>query len=137
MAECNIAGNGGLERLRELTARLPDLTVLSGGAIEYGIQGGTAYGTGLYNVKDVAVQKLFMEKGTTFPEHAHDEFEFCVIYKGRLSVEKEGEKCELGIADFMAFDPGVVHSATALEDTSLILITVPSGKGYPNGWRKL
>ena len=107
--------------------------------------GGTFIGFGLHKEKAVAVQRVFMSKGTEIPEHQHPEHEYCLVYKGSFKIkrgeasparmggehtyEKEGI---LGVGDGVYFQPEEPHSGEMLEDTWIISTTIPASMEYPD-----
>ena len=141
-----------LKKLKILTPTLDSLVikpVINQGTniIEYEcVDGGTAFGIGLHKEPAVAVQRVFMSKGTKFPVHSHNEHEYVLVYKGRVKVIRDGNtpaKMEkghstdkegiLGVGDGVYFSPGEKHSGVILEDTWMISTTIPAGEGYPDG----
>ena len=125
----------GLDKLEILTNNLPSLVKEeSEGYVEYKVGKGTSLGFNLYNNGDIAIQRAFLTKGTTFPTHVHEnEIEILIIYKGsgklitikEEKIFKSGETCRV--------EKGVPHSWEMLEDSWLIGITIPAGEGYPDG----
>ena len=78
-----------LKKLKELTPKLHELILpISDNPgehiIEYKCAEGTAIAFGLYKEEDVGVQRVFMSKGTKFPEHNHEEHEYILVYKGKV-----------------------------------------------------
>lgn len=131
-----------IETLRELTKVLPQVPALVDmihnpgnvrSYVEYEVEDGTSIGFGLLNQKEVAVQKLFLSKGTNFPSHKHDEEkEIGIVFQGKLSVTINGESRILGVGDVVQFDKNCCHSGKAIEDTWLIAVSIPRIEGYPN-----
>ena len=127
-----------LVRLRKLTEELPTLLDFvereNGNFIQYSpASDGTFLGFGLYKEKDVAVQKVFMSKGTEIAEHKHTETECGIIYKGKAKINYNGKESKLlEKGDSVIFKPNEPHSGIILEDTWMIFITVPAEEGYPD-----
>ena len=107
--------------------------------------GGTFIGFGLHKEEAVAVQRVFMSKGTRIPEHQHSENEYVLVYKGKLKVTREGDSPArmggkhtkektgiLGVGDGIYFQPGEKHGGMMLEDTWIICTTIPASKEYPD-----
>lgn len=130
--------NDNLKRLRLLTEHLSSLEEMvqsrTESTIEYNLDQGTALGFGLYNdsLERVNVQRVFMSKGTAFDEHFHPEHEWLIVYSGVMLLKYKDEEREMGIADWTYCQPNVPHSVQILEDTWIIAITVPAGRGYSN-----
>ena len=128
--------NGHLEKLRELTQEVKKLDSfvleVDQDVIEYDLEVGSSIGYGLFHIDDVAVQRNDMTKGTIFPEHKHEESEFMVVYRGKARYEFDGKEKIVTPGKFIYFIPNQPHACEALEDTSMIAITIPADKGYPN-----
>jgi len=135
-----------IKKLEEMIPKLDNLVVVNSPTVEYDVEKGTAFGINLFNIPEIAVQRVFMSKGTVFPEHKHDECEYVLVYKGSVKLHIEEDKPHicvsgksvsdktaiLGVADGFYVAPGVAHAGEALEDTWMMSIAIPSGKGYPD-----
>jgi hypothetical protein len=126
-------------KLRELTEKLPPMAsavvplvtlvqAIKSSIIEYAVRDGFCFGVGLWKSEDVAVQKAFASKGTTFPVHVHKEHEFIILIKG--SYRDNGS--EYRAPDVVHYHPDECHSPLFLEDCWMIAITIPPSEGYPN-----
>ena len=135
-----------IKKLEELIPLLSDITISNSPDVEYDVNNtGTALGFNLYNIPKVAVQRVFMSKGTIFPTHQHEENEYCLIYDGKFELDVEISKLPilikgtqsndriLGVGDGVFFSSGTPHGGKMLEDTWIISITIPAGGGYPDG----
>jgi len=126
-----------LEELKVLTekVKLIDFAVNSGNSnvMPYDFGNGMCVGVGLLKSDLVAVQQIFLAKGTTFPEHSHKSHELGIVYKGEVEVFCNSEKVTYGPGDFMYFPPGILHTGVALSDSEMIFITVPPDEAYPDG----
>ena len=130
-----------LDKLKELTEDLPAIPKLSDlvdvdnsakHSTIYKVDKGTSFGISLLSRAEVAVQELFVSKGTTFPEHVHeDEMEWGIIYKGEMLVNIDGKEESFKAGDCIAFNKGSIHSSLAIEDSWLIAIAIPKIDGYP------
>jgi quercetin dioxygenase-like cupin family protein len=126
-----------LEKLRELTAKLPPLetmTVQKGpGCVEYKVEHGTCHGVCLFNDGQIAVQQGNVTGGSVFPWHAHDTcVEIIIVYAGRMiCTNRIRGPVELSAGDSVFCPRGVEHMHEFLEDTSLIAITIPADPSYP------
>ena len=116
---------------------LPNLiNSINHGTITYNTSGtGSCFGTCIYNDGDVAIQRLFMEKGTIFSYHSHPCcIEWLVIKSGKLQIYYEdGHSIIIDplITNYIVFAKECGHKIVALEDTWMLGITIPAGKGYP------
>lgn len=123
-----------LKKLKELTPRLGQLTLGHNNPgknfIEYDVENGTCIGFGLHNEDAVAVQRTFMSKGTSFPEHSHEEWELFLVYHGHTKVKYNNTEVDLKKTEYLEFKPNEPHSAYACEDTWFIAVSIPSGEGF-------
>ncbi len=141
-------GSENLRRLKELTPRL-GMTNPGSDYIEYNTEdNGEFIGFGLFKIPTIAVQRVFMSKGTKIPEHAHPEREYCIVYKGKFELYNppsfgcliDGESTRdtgkdkkiFGPGDGAYFQPNELHGGTMLEDTWIISITIPASEVYPD-----
>ena len=101
--------------------------------IDYSTNGNTGkiLGFFLYNEPVVSVQRVFMEKGTKFPNHFHTSFEYGIVYSGSIEVTHGGEVRTYGVGECMAFPNNEEHKGVALEDVWIVFVAVPSAEGYP------
>ena len=90
-------------------------------------------GFGLYNISEVSVQVVHLDKGKKFPKHMHNSLEVGVVYKGKIEVNYKSTKKIKSVADIMVFRPNEAHSGIAIERCELIFISIPSDSGYPGG----
>lgn len=127
--------NDNLKKLEELTARLPNLVDAfgSGSIVVYKAEeGAQAIGISLWKEKAVAAQRCFMAAGSKLAIHCHDEeTEFLIVYRGHLMVTMDGKDIHLKPTDVLRIAPPDPHSATAMEDTWVLAVTVPAAEGYP------
>jgi len=136
----DILEKSNLPKIRELTEKLPSLVDLirqeNKKVTEYKMEenSGDFFGIGLYKTKEVAVQRVFMSKGSFVPLHAHPEAEVGIVYKGKIRVFEHNDRPEKIClpGDIMYFKQNEAHRGELLEDTWMIFITVPAGEGYPD-----
>ena len=126
--------DNNLEILKDITSKLPLLSNLiierSNKYIKYKNLGGFCDGTSLLNKNEIAIQDAFMPKGNVFPAHLHDVNEIVIVYEGSLEV-KTNKIIVMNKGDLIKFEPNTLHLMTALEDTYMIGITIPSSPNYP------
>lgn len=130
-----------LEELKDLTEKLPNLKELIKAEypnkVVYRVNGiGECTGENIFNDGDVAIQKAHMQKGTTFPFHAHErEVEIIIVFIGEIQVMyANGFNTKVSpdsASNIVIFIPEVEHQITALTDAWMVGITVPAEKGYP------
>jgi len=134
------------EHLKKLEEIIPRLKVKDEHNCEvtYESDGeGTFIGFGLHKEKGVAVQRVFMSKGTNIPEHQHSENEYALCYSGKFELITEGNnvmvngtKSEsphiLTPGDAAFFPPDTKHSAIILKDTWIVCVTIPASEEYPD-----
>jgi len=135
--------NPDLKKLQALAPRLLDEFCPPGhllnpdGFTNYDVKGeGTCFGLKSYFDGEglIASQRVFITKGTSFPEHRHEESELSVIYEGKVLFifgEDDEEQLLTPGSPPVFFPPDVKHRARALADSWLYCITVPADKGYP------
>ena len=121
-----------ITKLRAITAELPSLDTLverrGQTHIEYAVEDGFCVGTGLWESKNVVVQRNVMSKGSCFETHEHDQSEIIIIVSGTLKANEQ----IYSAGEIIRFEPNVPHSVYAIESTEMIAILIPWGKGYPN-----
>ena len=130
------------ERLAQMAESLPSLEEIrgmpvTGEVIEYECECGSCTGFYMYKRDGLggwAAQRARMEAGTRLKRHRQDEMEVLIVVYGRISVERGEGDCavELGPGQSQMFVAGQPHSVTALENTELVGITIPSSPGYPS-----
>jgi len=133
----NINNNDiNFKKLKEITDKLIPLENFikaDSKMIEYKIENGTSFGFGIWTEKDIAIQRSFMSKDSTFPMHVHSEREWLIVYKGCLIVTIDNKETSLGIGDGIQVPANTKHHVTAKEDSWLIGITIPANiGGYPD-----
>ena len=118
-----------LEKLRELTAKLSEITKFYG---DNAVYDNNTIGTNLYNDGTIAIQRAYMGKGTVLPKHHHpDSQEFLILVSGELKVDMGDFIKIINSSELAYIDAGVPHIVTAIQDSRIIGITVPSDGGYP------
>jgi len=133
-----IKDSKALKELRKLTeslTTLPEMIVHTHDCgIEYQPVGdGEITGYYLFNKPEVSVQRIFMSKGTKFPNHSHPSIEYGVVYKGEVELLVDGKVTISSSGDCIVFKPNQAHSGRALADCWVVFIAVPATEGYPNG----
>ena len=130
-----------LRRLEELTEQLPPTPSLTSfisekeinDYIDYDINTvGTFKAWGLFRNEKVAVGRAFMSKGSIFPQHQHTEAEILICESGFFSVTQNGIFKEYKPGECCRIPPNVIHSCNGIEDTWIVMITVPPSEGYPD-----
>jgi len=131
-----VEGKKHLDRLKELAVSVPDLTRLAiegpPGSIIYTTPEGPVTGWNIMNIPEIAIQRLYLPKGYTFPGHQHEEHEWVITYSGHWAIIfDDGERVEMKTGDGAHIAPHRSHHAKGIEDTWLIGVTIPSSRGYP------
>jgi len=139
-----------IEILKELTPKLGAFIIgrPQGDMIKYRPRDGEGdfIGFGLHKEPGVAVQRVFISRGTKVEAHNHKESEYIVVYSGCIRIKREpngsaivGEKhahdetVVLRSGDGVYFKPNERHCGVILEDAWIISITIPASEDYPNG----
>jgi len=124
-----------LKRLDEITHTLPQFaeTCQDPHTVPYVNHEGeeVARGFCLWNDGSYAVQRLFMEAGTEFEQHHHDEREWLLVISGEMTIELRGETHHLKRGDMLYCPPGVPHGGVSLTDSWTLWVSIPSAEGYP------
>jgi quercetin dioxygenase-like cupin family protein len=82
-----------------------------------------------YNAQLMLVRHRF-EKGWSGAMHSHPHHQLVYIVSGRVRVEAEGKRWELGAGDSVVVNGGVEHQAAALEDSEVLDIFTPYRVDY-------
>ena len=79
----------------------------------------TAFGE-LVAGERIEVGRLRFDANEGAVEHAHPQEQVMIIISGRLDVEMEGDRAQLGPGEGFHAPPSVPHKVTAVEDTIVI-----------------
>ena len=127
-----------LDKLEELTPNLPivpslqDFKIVSDGIIKYRLDKGEAISESIYYTEDVAIAKFHIPTGNTFITHAHkNSDEWLIVLKGILGLTVEDEYFLLHKYDSTKITADKPHKAIAVENSTIIAITVPRDDGFP------
>lgn len=128
-----------LERLRELTERLPvpfldTLKDCGAGFTEIEAGDGEVMLFGLLKERRVAVSHGFMAAGSTMVPHKHAEHEWFIVYEGamRVLLPESDEEVLLKPADSYYLPPKTPHAVVWPENTRMIVVTIPAAEGFPD-----
>jgi len=80
---------------------------------------GFAKTKGLIKEPTIRVARTWMEKGTEFGNHSHDTVEVISVASGQVAIVFADETHILKEGQSLIIQPGIDHSAVALEDTWL------------------
>jgi len=125
------------EHLKNLDKIIPTLKDMVNNSnepyIKYNVLNGTSFGFCLFSEPNVSVQRAFISKGATFPEHIHDnETEILSVYYGKCIYKEKEKEISLEPGCSVRIEKNVPHSIEALENTWIIGICIPSEEGYPH-----
>ena len=128
-----------LERLNELTDKLPDLealeTYVGGPAVLFADDNDISHiGIGTYRDRDIAMMRTYAAAGAVLHKHRHEnEHEWLGIISGKLQLifDDTNETVTLNALDVFHILPGRPHTTKVLEDTYAWSITIPPASGYP------
>ena len=132
-----------IDLLREITKTLPSVPELgdfiehksddqNDKHIEYIVDEGKCHSYGLYSSPNISVARTFISKGAAFPEHSHEETEYCLIFLGSAVIRVDDKERIINAGEWISFEPKIPHWSKALEDTWFIAITIPYSKDYPD-----
>jgi quercetin dioxygenase-like cupin family protein len=127
-----------LDKLEKLTSSLPHISdlsefkVVNNGITTYELDNGVAISENIYSTPDIGIAKTFIPKGTNFNTHKHAiSGEWVIVLEGLLDATINSKSILLSKYDSIKIDAATPHSAIAVEDTTIIAITVPKDEGYP------
>ena len=123
-----------LQRIRELTEML-DISHITpssqiGDAFHYEFGKSITYA--LCHTPEIAIAKCEIEAGTIVPEHTHKMLEILIVLEGELQLEMCHEEWELKPTQPLYILPNVPHNVTAIVDTVVLCMTIPSDKSFPH-----
>ncbi len=99
---------------------------------------GKGYGINVWNDINSSCARFFLEEGSIWDYHKHEEAESLVIITGSLDVtlqiDEDGSQLthRLLAGGSIGIPPETLHKAVCLKDTTLYAICVPSNKDWPN-----
>lgn len=127
-----------LFKLEQLTPDLPPVPQLSNfkeefnDVIVYRFKEGVVRSSNVYSEDDIAIAKSFIPNGVTFDMHSHKySREWVIVLEGLLKLTLDGEELVLDKYDSIKIEADKPHSAKALQDTTIIAITIPKDDGFP------
>lgn len=127
-----------IDKLEEITPKLPEypplssFKIVSNNQTRYVFKNGVAVSENIYNTDDIAIAKTFIPKGVTVEPHAHTiSNEWVIVLDGVLKIFSEEEEKILNKHDSVMVIANKPHYAIAVEDTTIIAITVPKDDGWP------
>lgn len=105
-----------------------------GEVLELGLLGGTGFIFDLWKDEEgqIAVTRAFFSSGSVIEKHIHDVCEIFIIWKGSMDLNYHNEDgtisetTRMGVTDIHKIFPGQRHSAKYLEDTWMIVVTIPA-----------
>ena len=124
-----------LTQLRMMTDSLPrfpiSLSDAPGDAKIHEMEQGTSIAWELLHIPEITVARWFNSANTVFPEHAHKEREWLIVYKGSmvLSIPKQPPKRLLS-GTSVIIEANTPHYITFMEDCWYLAITVPQTKDF-------
>jgi quercetin dioxygenase-like cupin family protein len=128
-----------LNKLEELTPHLPPTPFLAdyksgnGSTVNYSFENGSVVSETVYAVDEIGISKSFVPKGVKIDIHEHPfSAEWLIILEGVLMVYVGSKEEKLHKYDSIKIDTKQPHYAIAVEDSTVIAITVPKDDGYPD-----
>ena len=124
------------EYMKELPLQPPSFpavigTGLGGHMKQYEVEGGTSFSWSLLDLPSVSVAKWFASTGASFPEHAHDQIEWIIVYQGSLVFVAGEKETLLTPGKFIHIAENVPHTKKFTEDCFFLAITVPRCTDWP------
>lgn len=128
-----------IEILEKLTNRLPKYPTLKDLKInewkewnEYKVIGGSMKSQSIHNCNEVAICKTIMSKGTILEEHIHPgSAEILVVLEGTLKILMDNGVYTLSNSEYLKINENINHIAMAMENTTLLAVTIPKDDGFP------
>ena len=126
-----------LDKLNELTPNLPAPTLskykaVNGSITTYNFESGSAISENIYSIPEIGIAKTFIKGGTTFDIHQHElSGEWIIVLNGELKIYIKSEFQTLYKYDSVKIDAKKPHFAIAIQDTTIIAITIPRDDGFP------
>lgn len=122
----------GLRAKVEKIHQMPPAIIAECGAKEYDVQDGKSLAWPLWTEEKVSVARWFNKAGTNFPDHAHNEREWLIVYSGEIRVHKEdGSEIVVKEGEMIYLPNGVLHGGYSVVDAYFIGVTVPRSPDYP------
>lgn len=127
-----------LDKLEELTPNLPlvpslsDFKIIKDDVTNYKLENGEATSESIYSTEEIAIAKFFIPKDGIFRTHVHSNSdEWLILLKGILEVAIEKDSTVLHKYDSIKITADKPHKAVAVENSTIIAITVPRDDGFP------
>jgi quercetin dioxygenase-like cupin family protein len=131
MGKADKALAGLRQKVRDLP-HMPPVINDDQGTREFKVGDGKALAWALWTEPKVSVARWFSKANTQFPDHAHQEREWLIVYSGEIRVRKEDGSEEIVREGECIFLPdGVVHGGYSLVDAYFIGVTIPKSPYYP------
>ena len=127
-----------LDKLEELTPNLPllpsleDFRIINEGVIKYRLNKGEAISESIYSTEDIAIAKFYIPAAGVLETHIHrTSDEWLIILEGTLEIFTEDSYNILTKYDSVKITADKPHKAIAVENSTIIAITVPRDDGFP------
>ena len=130
-----------LERLSELTKdSVPFFTTLEPfendlDKVKFKFCKGSGIGIGIFKEEVTAILKASVTKGSVHQSHFHNEREIFIILSGHIEVSSNSSIIYLKKGDMFVLEPEVPHTVSYLEDTEMLVISIPASEDFPNAKR--
>lgn len=134
-----LVSSSNMKILEELTSELPHVTPMrhegaqTGGWQEYRMIKGRSKARNLLSIPGkISVAQWWNSEDSDFPEHAHEEKEFVLVFEGEMHLFVEGKKYVLLPGNSRYIGPGMRHNAHFPVGTNYIACTVPDSEDWPD-----
>lgn len=93
--------------------------------VEYKGNHGSYFGHTLYHDNKITIKRILIPKGITTDTRLHpDSEEHTLVYEGHLIIKFQDKEVKCLAGDHFTLPPDTSHKAKALEDVSMIAITI-------------
>lgn len=93
---------------------------------------GSGVGIGIFKEEVTAILKAVITKGSIHQSHFHNEKEIFIILSGQIELTSDTIISYLKKGDMFILEPEVPHTVSYLEDTEMLVITIPASEDFPN-----
>lgn len=132
--DCTPEESPHLSKIRELSERIQLSDLSEEAFIEDGLPGPAEnILVDLYQNHQIAVARLFIRSGLSLEGCAHYKWEMLIVYSGSVCVQEDNNERILKASDHYYSISGIAHTVKAMEDSWLLVVTIPPSKMYSQG----
>ena len=121
--------NDNIEKLKELTPKLPPLSDIingSGDYREFRLKAGYGFMFKLYKNDKVMASRCYNSAGSIMPQHQHGAIEYVIVYEGEMHLKVNNETKILKRGDCSVIPPNTIHGFSVCPfDLWYLIIAIP------------